>query len=123
MIQANKFLEIVPDSSKLSLDLREIQKTVQNYGNMLYFVPQRVEEILKNQEEILGILKDIQTRIQKLEQQSGSSKRTSGGWLPPSFGTEPLLHQQGNARVVSKPLTEEEKMINLIKSVSEKKLI
>ena len=66
MTETPNFREIQADSSQISSDLREIQKTVQFYGNHQYHVPPQVAEILRHQEEILVALRDIQTRIQKL---------------------------------------------------------
>ena len=63
MTETPNFREIQADSSQISSDLREIQKTVQFYGNHQYHVPPQVAEILRHQEEILKTLKDIQTRV------------------------------------------------------------
>lgn len=71
-----RFKEIVADTSKISEDLREIQKTVQNYGNHTYGVPQEVRRISIKQDEILTILLELQKKIQTLElNQTCSSRR------------------------------------------------
>lgn len=72
-----RFKEIEPDSSKISQDLREIQKTAQNYDNNLYGVPQEIKRISSKQDEMLIALKDIQCRVEKLEQQPSYSRRRS----------------------------------------------
>ena len=58
-----QFREITPDSSKLSEDLREIHKTVQNYGKSLYGVPQAIEKISLVQNEIKDILKEVREMV------------------------------------------------------------
>lgn len=70
-----KFNEIKPDSSKISEDLREIQKTVQNYGNWLYGVPQQVQRISLQQEETLKIIGEILKKVERLEQGAASSSK------------------------------------------------
>ena len=116
MTETPNFREIQADSSQISSDLREIQKTVQFYGNHQYHVPSQVAEILRHQEEILKTLKDIQTRVQKLEHRPSSSK---GKGI--SFGDEPIPYLTGKLQEVKCPLTYDEKIHEVIKSVAEKK--
>ena len=70
-----QFREIVPDSSRLSEDLREVQKTVQNYGNSLYGVPQAIEKISLIQIEIKDILKEVKEMVSKLGQPISIKKK------------------------------------------------
>ena len=70
-----QFREIIPDSSRLSEDLREVQKTVQNYGNSLYGVPQAIEKISLIQIEIKDILKEVREMVFKLGQPISIKKK------------------------------------------------
>ena len=105
MTETPNFREIQADSSQISSDLREIQKTVQFYGNHQYHVPPQVAEILRHQEEILKTLKDIQSRVQKLEHRPSSSKGKGV-----SFGDEPIPYLTGKLQEVKHPLIYDEKM-------------
>lgn len=72
-----------------------------------YIMPHMIEEIFEKQKSLVT-LKDIQTRIQNLEQQLSSSNMITRR-LPSFFGTEPLLHQKGTTKVIPKSLTNEKK--------------
>ena len=113
--------EILPDKSKFSEDLREVQKTVQNYGNRHIHLPAQVHQIqnqmetmVKYQKETLEILHDIQKRVKNLEDRPSSS----GGKKRIDFGTVPYLHQKGNPTEVIRKMTDDEKLIALIKGKS-----
>ena len=56
-------------------DLREVQKTVQNYGNSLYGVPQAIEKISLVQNEIKDILKEVKEMVSKLGQPISIKKK------------------------------------------------
>ncbi|KAL2237836.1 UNVERIFIED_CONTAM: hypothetical protein Sindi_0975300 [Sesamum indicum] len=51
--------ELEPDTSKISQDLREIQKTVQDYGHRLIHIPMKIESLSQKVNEILKILPDL----------------------------------------------------------------
>lgn len=106
-----KFKEIVMDSSKISEDLREIQKTVQNYCNHAYGVPREIERISQKQEEILTTLLEIQKKIQTLELNQASSSRRR----PINFGKVTIPQTAKEEPKISK----DERICQLLRQIKE----
>ncbi|KAL0413345.1 UNVERIFIED_CONTAM: movement protein [Sesamum radiatum] len=104
MTSRTEWRELEPDNSKISQDLREIQKTVQDYGHRLIHIPMKIENLSQKMDEILKILPDLQkgltdlrTEVADLKKNQRDSPETSksrqdesGTPLEQSDGTIPL---------------------------------
>ncbi|KAL0287176.1 UNVERIFIED_CONTAM: hypothetical protein Sangu_2704600 [Sesamum angustifolium] len=78
MIRGIAWKEIEADTSKISQDLREIQKTVQDYGHRLSNIPMKVDSLCHKMDEILKILPDLHKNLADLKTEVAdlkSSKR------------------------------------------------
>ncbi|KAL0431023.1 UNVERIFIED_CONTAM: hypothetical protein Sradi_0728300 [Sesamum radiatum] len=114
MTSRTDWKELEPDTSKISLDLREIQKTVQDYGHRLIHIPMKIEVLSQKMDEILKILPDLQkgltdmkTEVADLKKNQRDSPETSKSRqerIRDALGTVPLLHQKGKAMEIPKPL-------------------
>ena len=62
-----KWREISPDSSKLSQDLREIQKTIQDFGSQVILLPGKIEILNEQNEQILRVLQDLSNENRDLK--------------------------------------------------------
>ncbi|KAK4388172.1 hypothetical protein Sango_2423800 [Sesamum angolense] len=67
--------EIEADTSKISQDLREIQKTVQDYGHRLSNIPMKVDSLCHQMDQILKILPDLHKNLTDLKTEVANLKR------------------------------------------------
>ncbi|KAL0399297.1 UNVERIFIED_CONTAM: hypothetical protein Sradi_2273000 [Sesamum radiatum] len=119
--------ELEPDNSKISQDLREIQKTVQDYGHRLVHIPMKIENLSQKIDEILKILPDLQkgltdlkTEVAYLKKNQRDSSETSKSrqeLIRDTLGTVPLLHQKEKAMEVPKPKTRDERIREVINAI------
>lgn len=120
-----RWREIEADTSKLSTDLREIQKTVQDYGHRLINIPMKIEQMNQKVDEILRILPDLKYIVADLKKEvsdlkgkraghSGTSKQER---IRDAFGPVPLLHQKGKAKEIPRPKTQEERINEILRSI------
>ncbi|KAL0462399.1 UNVERIFIED_CONTAM: hypothetical protein Slati_0127500 [Sesamum latifolium] len=127
MTNRTDWKELEPDASKISQDLREIQKTVQDYGHRLIHIPMKIENLSQKMDEILKILPDLQkgltdlkTEVADLKKNQRDSPETSKSRqerIRDALGTVPLLHQKGKATKVPKPKTKDERIREVINAI------
>ncbi|KAL2248436.1 UNVERIFIED_CONTAM: hypothetical protein Sindi_2695900 [Sesamum indicum] len=67
--------KLEPDTSKISQDLREIQKTVQDYEHRLIHIPMRIESLSQKVDEVLKILPDLHKGLTDLKIQIRANQR------------------------------------------------
>ncbi|KAL2235895.1 UNVERIFIED_CONTAM: hypothetical protein Sindi_1321700 [Sesamum indicum] len=89
--------ELEPDTSKISQDLREIQKTVQDYGHRLIHIPMKIESLSQKLDEILKILPDLHkgltdlrieiTDLKKNQRESPETSRSRQERIRDALGT------------------------------------
>ncbi|KAL2246216.1 UNVERIFIED_CONTAM: hypothetical protein Sindi_2889800 [Sesamum indicum] len=85
------------DTSKISQDLREIQKTVQDYGHRLIHIPMKIETLSQKVDEILKILPDLYkgltdlrieiTDLKKNQRESPETSRSRQERIKDALGT------------------------------------
>ena len=119
--------ELEPDTSKISQDLREIQKTVQDYGHRLIHIPMKIESLSQKVDEVLKILPDLHkgladlkaeiTDLKKNQRESPETSRSRQERIRDALGTVPLLHQKGKATEIPKPKSREDLIIASIRSI------
>ncbi|KAL2228433.1 UNVERIFIED_CONTAM: hypothetical protein Sindi_1823000 [Sesamum indicum] len=105
--------ELELDTPKISQDLREIQKTVQDYGHRLIHIPMKIEALSEKVDEILKILPDLHkgltdlrieiTDLKRNQRENPKTSRSRQERIRDTLGTIPLLHQKGNATEIPKP--------------------
>ncbi|KAL0409606.1 UNVERIFIED_CONTAM: hypothetical protein Sradi_1895000 [Sesamum radiatum] len=116
----NGLERIEPDTSKISQDLRKIQKTVQDYGHRLIHMPMKIENLSQKMDEILKILPDLQKGIidmktelvdlKKNQRDSHETSKSRQERIRDAFGIVPLLHQKGKGMEVPKPEIRDERI-------------
>ena len=119
--------ELEPDTSKISQDLREIQKTVQDYGHRLIHIPMKIESLSQKVDEVLKILPDLHkgltdlkaeiTDLKRNQRESPETSRSRQERIRDALGTVPLLHQKGKATEIPKPKSREDLIIASIRSI------
>ena len=113
-----KWMEICPDSSKLSQDLREIQKTIQDFGSQVILLPGKIEILNEQNERILRALQDLNNEIKDLKKRRTDipgTSRSNQDNIRDAFGTV-NTSQKGKATVIAKPKTSEELLLDFLKS-------
>ncbi|KAK4389742.1 movement protein [Sesamum angolense] len=75
MIRGIAWKEIEADTSKISQDLREIQKTIQDYGHRLSNIPMKVDYLCHKMDEILKILPYLHKNLTDLKIEIADLKR------------------------------------------------
>ena len=119
--------ELEPDTSKISQDLREIQKTVQDYGHRLIHIPMKIESLSQKVDEVLKILPDLHkgltnlrteiTDLKRNQRESPETSRSRQERIRDALGTVPLLHQKGKATEIPKLKLREDLIIASIRSI------
>ncbi|KAL0401715.1 UNVERIFIED_CONTAM: hypothetical protein Slati_4201400 [Sesamum latifolium] len=74
-IMGTDWKELELDTSKISQDLREIQKMVQNYGHRLIYMPMKIETLNQKMDKILKILLDLHKGLTDLKTEVVDIKR------------------------------------------------
>ncbi|KAL2251371.1 UNVERIFIED_CONTAM: hypothetical protein Sindi_2259400 [Sesamum indicum] len=75
MIKGTDWKEFEPDTSKISQDLRVIQKTVQDYGHRLNNIPMKIESLSQKVDEVLKILPNLHKDLTDLKSEIADLKR------------------------------------------------
>ncbi|KAL0395297.1 UNVERIFIED_CONTAM: hypothetical protein Slati_4495900 [Sesamum latifolium] len=78
MTSRTDWKELEPDTSKISQDLRENKKTVQDYGHRLIYIPMKIENLSQKMDEILKILPDLQKGLTDLKTEVVDLKKNQG---------------------------------------------
>ncbi|KAL0327610.1 UNVERIFIED_CONTAM: hypothetical protein Sangu_1839000 [Sesamum angustifolium] len=127
MIRGIAWKEIEADTSKISQDLREIQKTVQDYGHRLSNIPMKVDSLCHKMDEILKILPDLHKNLTDLKTEVADLKRSKREnpetsisrqeRIRDALGTVPLLHQKGKAKEIPRPKTRDEQIQEILNSI------
>ena len=119
--------ELEPDTSKISQDLREIQKTVQDYGHRLIHIPMKIESLSQKVDEVLKILPDLHKGLTDLRAEITDLKRNqmenpetsrsgqSESRLP--WNSTSSTPQKGKATEIPKPKSREDLIIASIRSI------
>ncbi|KAL0409350.1 UNVERIFIED_CONTAM: hypothetical protein Sradi_1869400 [Sesamum radiatum] len=120
MISGTDWKELKPDTSKILQNLREIQKTVQDYRHRLIHMPMKIETLNQKMNEIIKILLDLHKGLTDLKTEVADLKRNQRDNLETSkfrqervrdaLGTIPLLHQKGKTVEIPKPKTRDERI-------------
>ncbi|KAL0451705.1 UNVERIFIED_CONTAM: hypothetical protein Slati_1148600 [Sesamum latifolium] len=127
MTSRTDWKELEPDTLKISQDLREIQKTVQDYGHRLIHIPMKIENLSQKMDEILKILPDLQkgltdlkTEVADLKKNQRDSPQTSKSKkerIRDALRTVPLLHQKGKATEIPKSKIRDERIREVINAI------
>ncbi|KAK4395845.1 UDP-glycosyltransferase 83A1 [Sesamum angolense] len=110
MVRGTHWKELESETSKISQDLREIQKTIQDYELKLIHVPMKIESLNQKVDEILKILldlhkdfTDLKTKVVDLKNNQRENPKTSRSrqkWIRDALRRIPLLHQKGKAKEI-----------------------
>ncbi|KAL0283726.1 UNVERIFIED_CONTAM: hypothetical protein Sradi_7219600 [Sesamum radiatum] len=126
MIRGIFWKEIEADTSKISQDLREIQKTVQDYGHRLSNIPMKVDSLCHKMDEILKILPDLHKNLTDLKTEVADLKRNQREILKrpypdksvsgtPSDSTSSTSEREGERN--SQPKTRDEQIQEILNSI------
>ncbi|KAL2235934.1 UNVERIFIED_CONTAM: hypothetical protein Sindi_1325600 [Sesamum indicum] len=76
-IKRTDWKELELDTSKISQDMREIQKTIQDYGHRLIHIPMKMETLSQTVDEILKILLNLHKDFIDLKEEITDLKRNN----------------------------------------------
>ena len=119
--------ELEPDTPKISQDMREIQKTAQDYGNRLIHIPMKIETLSETVDKIFKILpdlhkdlRDLKTEVTNLKTNQKENPETSRSKKERTrdvLGSVPFLNQKGKVMETLKPKTRDDMILEAIKSI------